>query len=519
MLLNEGLLSQRVLGLYRRLSSAGLDLAGRAAAAAALMDENSQDSLRVLRWALEPTRPPEVNQAVLQAVAARPPGVAPPPELRRPLQRRLGDVPAPLLDDLGRALARYDRGRVEGDLLRLAERTETPQPLRNRAIAVLGERRTKAVAELLIRLSDPRRPGDVRSAAFASLATLSGIDSYGEDTRAWSAWWEQAKEFDADAWARSLFRNVERREAVAGVNTDQLVDRLLTLNTTLYRLAGAADKPRVLTDLLRDELEPLSDLGLTLAEQRLSAGEGFDEPLRAALRDNLDAVPPDTRRRAAALLRDLSDGPAADRVVAKLAAGNEHVTGVLRADLRLLARQPRVGAVEPAYGLLGDADARTRGRRGARRQRRGRPARRRPAAAGAPPRPPPARPRRGRPRRSAPGGGDAAGRPRLRPRLRPHPPLDRPPRPGGEARRRPGLGRRRSTAAGLGRAGRRPGDPPGRHHRDEPTRQRRGGAVGPGRAAARGPGRAGRVGAGAGGRGGADTRRARCPRWRRRCSA
>ena len=353
-LLNEGLLSAGVLKSYRRLSSAGLDLASRTAAATALLENGSQDALRVLAWALDPERPPEVNQAVLQAVAARPAGARPPKELREPLMRRLADVPPPLLDDLGRALARYERGRVAGDLTRLAERADTPQPLRNRAISVLGERRTRPVAGLLVGLTDPDQPGDVRSAAFAALATLTGIRSYGEDTRAWTSWWETARKLDGEEWARSLVRNVERREAAASVNTEQLVDRLVTLNVTLYRLAGAGDKPRVLTDLLGDELGPLAELGLTLAEQRLSAGEPFDEGLRAALRRNLDAVPPDTRRRAAALLRDLSDGEAADRVAAKLAAGGENVTAVLRADLRLLARQPRVAAVEAAYDLLDD---------------------------------------------------------------------------------------------------------------------------------------------------------------------
>ncbi|BAM03260.1 hypothetical protein [Phycisphaera mikurensis] len=352
--LNEGLLSSRVLGDYRRLSSAGLDLAGRTAAATRLLEDGGQDALRVLAWAVEPARTPAVNQAVLQAIAARPPGRPPPEAMREPLMRRLGDVAPPLLDDLGRALARYERGRVANELMRLAERADTPQPLRNRAIAVLGERRTRPVAELLVALTDARRPGDVRSAAFASLATLSGIDAYGEDPRAWTTWWRDNRKLDAEAWARSLFRNVERREAVAGVNTDQLVDRLVTLNATLYRVAGEADKPRVLTDLLGDELGPLAELGLTLAEQRLSAGEGFDEPLRRALRANLDAVRPDTRRRAAALLRDLGDGPAADLLAARLAAGGEAVTAVLRADLRLLTRQPRVQAVEAAYELLDD---------------------------------------------------------------------------------------------------------------------------------------------------------------------
>lgn len=354
-LLNEGLLSSRVLTLYRRLSSAGLDLAARTAAADALLSDGSQDALRVLGWALGAERSEEINLAVLQAVAARTPGTEPPEELLPSLRRRLVDVPPPLLDDLGRAMARYERGRFGADLMRLAERAETPQPLRNRAIAVLGERRSQPVAEVLIDLTDPSQPGDVRSAAFASLSALSGINSYGEDARAWLAWWDDARELDRAGWSRSLFRNVEQREAVAGVNTEQLVDRLVTLNTTLYRLAGTADKPRVLTDLLRDDLESLSELGLTLAEQRLSAGEPFDEPLRAALRDNLAAVSPDTRRRASDLLRDLSDAPAADAVAAKLASGGENVTGVLRADLRLLARQPRIEGVEPAYELLDDA--------------------------------------------------------------------------------------------------------------------------------------------------------------------
>ena len=145
-----------------------------------------------------------------------------------------------------------------------------------------------------------------------------------------------------------------RSGADVRINADQLVDRLRNLNTTLYRLAQPVDKPRVLTDLLGDELLALRGLGIGLSEQRLSAGESFDEPLRRALRGNLTDSTPDLRRRAAVLLRDLSDADAADRVAARLAAGEEHVTEVLRADLMLLTRLPRRAAVPTLLPLLED---------------------------------------------------------------------------------------------------------------------------------------------------------------------
>lgn len=337
---------------YRTLADPAATLADRTGAVEQLLAMGGPDALDVLAWGLEADRQVQVNQAVLQGLVAAP---AEAPEALVPvLMNRLGNVNPVLVDDLGFALERYEDTKITERLLKQARNDATPEPLRTRSIRMLGHRPTKPVAETLIKLTDTTRQPAVRSAAFGALATLTGISSFGEDRRAWEQWWDEAKSLDAANWEKQLRRNLARRDATQEIDADQLVDRLRDQSTALYRLAQPADKPRVLTDLLGEQLRPLRELGMTLAEQRLSAGEPFDEPLREALRRNLDDTQPEIRQRAAILLRDLDDGPAAVQVALKLVDNQEHVSATLRAYLLLLTRLPRPEAVDPAYALLLD---------------------------------------------------------------------------------------------------------------------------------------------------------------------
>ncbi len=341
-----------VRGAYTVLSSPGGYLDERSAAVESLLADGSDEANEVVAWAIEESRPRGVNQAVLQGVFASP--IPPDEDLWWPIVGRADTLAPGLEDDFARALSRFDDPKFTQLLVKQAQAIDGNPVERQRVIAALGWRRTKPVAEVLVRLSDSTEPPGVRGAAFAALATLTGRTDLGEDRLAWRQWWDEVRGLDAAGWERQLTQNFVRREAAEEISTDQVVDRLREVYTTFFRLAQDKDKPRVLADMLTESLMPLRELGMTLAEQRVSAGGAFNEPLRAALRDNLTSDAADLRLRAATLLRDLADEPAADLVATRLAEGDENVDAVLRAYLVLIARMPRAQAVEPAQALLAD---------------------------------------------------------------------------------------------------------------------------------------------------------------------
>ncbi|MEM7577470.1 MAG: hypothetical protein AAF328_08345 [Planctomycetota bacterium] len=338
---------------YEALASSSSFLDQRTVAAQSLLAMGGDASQEVLAWALEPQRPGEVNQAVLQAMFASPD--EPAEDLWWPLLKRIDSLPPSLTDDFALATSRFSGKAFADQLTRIAEDASRSVVARVNAAVSLGQRRTKASAQTLLDLTAADQPPTLRDASFVALGTLTGRDDFGADAAAWSTWWDQARSLNAADWERQLRENLVRREATDDITADQLVDRLRELNTTLYRLARPDDKPRVLTDLLGESLLPLRELGVSLAEQRLASGGPFDEALRSALRAVLVADTADLRQRVATLLRDLSDEPAADRVAQRLADSEEHVTSVQASYLLLLERMPRAIAVDPAQAFLADS--------------------------------------------------------------------------------------------------------------------------------------------------------------------
>ncbi len=346
---------------YEVMTSPGTSLAGRAGAAEQLLGlvDREPKALEALSAGLAPALPglsalqtAQVNQGVAQAVAAR--SSAPPADLWRPMLARLGDIDSTVFDDLAKATGRFNDPVMLERLTAMANDPNVTQPARNRAILCLGHQRTQQTVDVVLPLSGNQHPAEVRSAAFDALAILTGITTFGEDRGQWDAWWSEARRLNSAEWERRLRENFVRRDSAEVFDSKKLVDRLRESMTAQYRISSSEDRPRVLTYLLGDELQTMRDLGMSLAEQRLSAGEPFDDGLRGALRKTLDDELPEMRRRAAIVLRDLADEAAADIVADKLSADAERVTSTLRAYLRLLTRAPRSQAIEAAYGLLLD---------------------------------------------------------------------------------------------------------------------------------------------------------------------
>lgn len=391
-------------GLFERLTGAEHSFAQRRDAAAALLSSEAsrahpEAAAALLARALSDEHDAEVWHPTLQTLAFH---ETPPPEaLVGPLLRISDEVDARLRPHLAAALGRlidtsladwlaararghdppadvggYTRtladllrpqpheaeGDAEGGAMPEAQR-QTSLPAehgpslraRQAAVLALGHHRTRSSAAVLITLTEPEHPSSIRQAAFTALETLTGLSHLGADPDAWQQWWSEARELSERAWEHMLLENLARRAERQRLDQRQLSSRLQELVRNQYRATGAEQRAALLARLLNDPLEPVRELAMTLSVQRLVDDGPFDEPLREALRARLDDSVPEIRQRAALLLRDLADAPAADRAATRLASGRESVVTVLRAKLLMLTRLPRAAAVEPAAELLGHA--------------------------------------------------------------------------------------------------------------------------------------------------------------------
>jgi len=336
---------------YRNLTRSNLSLADRTAAAKTLIliDDFSAD--RALASALRRDQPEVVRRAVLQAVSTDA-GEAP-RGLWRPMVTMLYTADEDLVPDVVRALGRYDDPSLIDRLRSTATSATLPTRERSRAIAALGQQRSQANAGLLIDLTMLTQPADVQAAAYAALASLTGIDRLGEDRQAWSQWWAQAKKLDALAWQKQLVDNFARKLAIGQATDQQLAEKLREAERALYRASSAEDQSQVLIYMLNSPLTATKLLALDLAQTRMVQGADFEEPLRVALRDLLDDEDSaEIRGVSAEVLRDLADEAAADFVAQRLIANEEHVNRVRAAYLQLLARMPRKNVTNTAYDLL-----------------------------------------------------------------------------------------------------------------------------------------------------------------------
>lgn len=336
---------------YRSLTSSSLGLADRTAAAKTLIAIDDFSADRALASALGREQSEAVWRAVLQAVSTD--TGEPPRGLWRPMLAMLYAVDDQLVPDVVRAMGRYDAPTLLDRLQATATSTTLPTRERRRAIAALGEQRSAATAGLLVGLTELTQPTEVQAAAYAALASLSGIDRFGEDRQAWSVWWADARKLDALAWQKQLVDNFARKLAVGEATDQQLAEKLREAERALYQASSAEDQARVLTYMLDSPLTATRLLALDLAQTRLVQGADFEETLRAALRELLDDEDSaEVRWVSAEVLRDLADEPAADLVAKRLIANEEHVNRVRAAYLQLLARMPRKDVTNTAYDLL-----------------------------------------------------------------------------------------------------------------------------------------------------------------------
>jgi len=324
----------------------------RRAAADALLDHGGGAARTALTAALAEGQPADTHRAVLQAIAERPD--TPPAELRDPVYQMIGRVDDGLVSAWADAVGRFDEEKLWRQLDAVARDADADPGLRRRAVLALGRHRVKRTAERLIGLTANDQPLGVRMAAYSALRTMTGLEEFGDDPAAWSAWARETKDMRDSDWSRHVMQQLARRARLSGDAKRAVEQRLRESQRALYQTTLAEDRPKVLAYMLGDRLPMIRLLALDLAVQRLLDDEPFDATLRTALRERLSDPAPAIRQRAALLLRDIGDEPAAAWVGDRLAAGTEQEAGVLAAYLTVMARNPVPAAVPPALAMLGE---------------------------------------------------------------------------------------------------------------------------------------------------------------------
>lgn len=352
-----------MLAAFHRLVDEDRSPAARDAAARELLDGDSPEAItKLLSRALSEKYDAKTWRPVLRALTLH--DADPPEGLIEPLLTLSERVDSPLRPRLAAALGRLiDDALVERLVARVesrngldddepAENDRLSMGARQTAVLALGHDRTQTTAELLVTLTEPEQPGAIRDGAFTALETLTGVTHIGADAQQWRRWWSETQELSAEQWDRMIRDNLARRAERQRLDQQQLAGRVQELVRSQYRTTDAEQRGELLARLLEDPLDPVRELAMDLSMQRLVGDDTFDDALRAALRNRLDDRVPEIRRRAATLLRDLADGPAADRAARRVAEQREPAVAVLRAKLLLLTRLPRAPAIDAVTELL-----------------------------------------------------------------------------------------------------------------------------------------------------------------------
>ncbi|MFP4145174.1 MAG: HEAT repeat domain-containing protein [Phycisphaeraceae bacterium] len=341
--------SERIAALFRQIITAQTPSELRQEAAAELLAMQTAEADQALVSCLSSQFGPPEWRPVLRALAeaSLPPGE----ELVGPVLSVLRLADPAVQEQVVSALGQFRDDELVARLVEIARDGDQSAAVREGAVLALGQHRGQEVAGVLVDLTGVEQPERVQEAAFAALTRMTGL-SHGADRAAWQDWWEHARTFSPDHWWDHLIENYARLEARRARQQQSIEKRLTELQRETYRNVPPEQRPALLLKMLEDSASPVRQLAMDLAVQRLVAGDRFDEPLRAAIRQLLTSPDADLRQRATLLLRDLADEPAADVVAHRLFRRAEPIVSVLRADLLMMARLPRAAAVEPALELL-----------------------------------------------------------------------------------------------------------------------------------------------------------------------
>ena len=317
-------------------------------AATLLLDKSHPAATGVLAGFLADKSNRPAGVAIARAVAETRLGR---PEFVEPLLDMLADGEASVRTAAAAALGTYNSQGVLTRLTQLAHDTKVADTTRLASILALTRVLDKQSIDTLISLLDDPEP-NIRAAAAAALAKLTGIRSFGTDAARWHTWWRDNKNKSRQQWLADLAETLAGRNAAQDAQILKLRARLVDTLGRLYDATAEPDRPKVVLELLTDPLADVRLVGMNLATKRLAAGRPLAEGTRDVVRALLDDHDRRIRAAAAVLSANLIDAKAVAALLKRLEV--ETVADVRTALVKALGAMPSPAAADPLLKALAD---------------------------------------------------------------------------------------------------------------------------------------------------------------------
>lgn len=217
----------------------------------------------------------------------------------------------------GRALAAYKNDEVTAKLIRIAADTAGEREIRLIAVQSLGwvlDRRS--VVALVLLLDDKDK--SIGRAAARSLAKVTNIRTFGEDSAEWRRWWARNKHKDRQEWLVDLTDSLNRTKDTLEIENAHLRDRLTRAMTDLYAATPPARRETMLLDFLKDPMAGVRMVGTKLTYKRVAAGESVSGEISLQVRSMLGDPDPGVRQSLALLLANLGDASSLGALLGRL---------------------------------------------------------------------------------------------------------------------------------------------------------------------------------------------------------
>lgn len=220
-------------------------------------------------------------------------------------------------------------------------------------VMALSSVRTRGSARAILGYARPELAPDLRRAAFAALARLSGRDDLGDSLTAWQTWLDGCESMTDGQWRSMLVTALARRADETESRRRAALDQLLDALRRLHLATPADGRAALLASFLRSPQGEVRALGSELVLRELANGTRLNGPTLEACFDLLASPDVAIRRQAASLLARLAPPESNDRIIAILRTEGD--PGVAASLLDAAARTPQRGLIGPVIRWLSSA--------------------------------------------------------------------------------------------------------------------------------------------------------------------
>jgi len=229
---------------------------------------------------------------------------------------------AALAEAASTALAAYRRNPAAVDaLIRSANDTNQPAPLRIAAIRALGRVVDSVAAQSLVQIvnaGNDRR--DVRDAAAEALVEMTGLAENGREPRRWQQWLQQSGPGNnPDAWRADLLETRAGRLERLRRRHESLVADLRQRLSRQYQAAEKDRRQAVLLDFLNSPEPEIRIIGTDLVTLAMQENEDISAPVRDRLVAMVGDSDPQVRLRTADTLHNMNYAGALSALLTQLA--------------------------------------------------------------------------------------------------------------------------------------------------------------------------------------------------------